>query len=253
MKPADTKVVLNRRSGCSCDGSDDYRSEQFSSVFIALKIVACIVIILSIIEFGVGGAASSIVVDTLTAAWWGGLLSIIAGILALVAYNRGFVIAAIVISSLAIVVAMSGALNDRAARSYFGDVSACSSISNAGATPVSYGSEGSYKYSQKCLSSAGTSAVPDVCYCSASSSISYLYYSYCREYTLASSAKTSGYNCGSLFTTYPNLLSASMTINSIITISAFILSIVSCVIACKPRDAYGSNETPFVGVASGDP
>jgi hypothetical protein len=119
---------------------------------------------------------------------------------------------------------------------------------------VNYGSAGDYKNSQKCLASAGSSAVPNVCYCATSTSTTYLYsYSYCREYTLASSAKTSGYNCGSLFSTYPNLLGASTGINSIIAISAFVLSIVSCVIACKPREAYGSNETPFVGVAHGEP
>jgi hypothetical protein len=176
MKAADTTVVVqDQRSGCSCDGSDDYRSEQFSPDFIALKIVACIVILLSIIEFGVGGAASSRMVGVvIPAAWWGGLISIIAGILALVAYNRGFIIAASVISSIAILIAIIAAIYDSAARTL-------------------------------------------------------------------------------LPTTYSSLLSASAAINSIIAISAFILSIISCVIACRPRKAYGSNETPFVGVAHGDP
>jgi hypothetical protein len=176
MKAADTKVVVQvERSGCSCDGSEDYSGEQFSPDFIALKIVACIVILLSIIEFGVGGAVSSTVVGVvISGAWWGGLISIIAGILALVAYNRAFIIAASVISPIAIIIAAIGAFYDGAARRV-------------------------------------------------------------------------------LSTTYSSLLSASAGINSIIAISTFVLSIISCVIACRPRKAYGSNETPFVGVAHGDP
>lgn len=242
-------VTVNPRSGCSCDGSIDYRGEQFSSIFIALKILAFIVVVLSISEFGVGGAASNVVIGQLGGAWWGGILSVLAGLLAFFAYNRGYIIAAIVIGSVAILPAISAAYVETLVLALLSNLIACTSQSSSKALPKDYGSESGYRDSRSCIARAGTKVVPDLCYCSRRSRFFISAFSYCEEYALTSSATASGMNCGSLFTNYPSLLFGSRVINILIIVFTILMLTVSCVISRKGRVIIV--ETPFVGVAGG--
>lgn len=239
-------VTVNPRSGCSCDGSIDYRGEQFSSIFVALKILAFIVIVLSITEFGVGGAAANVVIGQLGGAWWGGILSVLAGLLAFVAYNRGYIIAALVIGSVAILLAISAAYVETLVLAVLLNITACTSQSSSKALPQDYGSESGYKDSRACITRAGTKVIPDRCYCSKKSTFFISAYSYCEEYALTSSATASGMNCGSLFTSYPSLLFGSRVINILIIVFTILMLTVSCVISRKGRLIIV--ETPFVGV-----
>jgi hypothetical protein len=224
-----------RRLRCDCDGSDNYKGEHF---FIALSVLACITVIFSILEFGVGGAASNIVLEHTTTSKWGGIRSVIAGVLALVGYKRGFLI-----SSYAIAVAILGYWNDGLPSFFLSELTACTSQSSYGASPMDYGSNSSYENSRYCFKDVDTSVVLDTCYCSSFTKTLFMNIILCEEYTLTSSAKASGYNCGSLFTTYPTLPRAFWVLNKCIAMLAFIMSMASCAIARKPREILRHDET----------
>jgi hypothetical protein len=158
----------NDCAGCCGDnGNGDYKDEQRTSIFVALKAFGFILILLSIFEFGVAGAASNIALHGTGAFCFAGILSIIAGSLAVFSRNRGVVIAAIVIGSFAILLASIGTSFDGIFKNAALRLKACSNQSYSG-VQTDYGSRDCYSNSRRCLAEAGKSVVPDMCYCTSS-------------------------------------------------------------------------------------
>lgn len=253
-----SKVVVvatggNECAGCSGDnGNGDYKDEQRIPIFIALKTFGCLLVALSLFEFGVAGAASTIALENTTGFWYGGILSFIAGVLAIFCRNRGTVIAAIVLGSIAIIIAIVGASADSRSYDTVASITACTSQSSSSASPFDYGSESHYEDSRYCLDSAGTSVVPDRCYCSTSGTF-FSFFDNCDEYTISPTARAAGKDCGVLFTTYPSLLQGSTALNSLISIFSLVMTIIACVVTCKKRDGLLiEDKHPNVGVFGGD-
>jgi hypothetical protein len=253
-----SKVVLvatggNDCAGCTGDnGNGDYKDEQRTPIFVALKAFGCILVMLSIFEFGVAGAASNITLENGGGFWGGGVLSIIAGFLAVLSRNRGVVIAAIVIGSIAIIIAIYGAVADGAANNIALRVKACSSQSSYGSSINDYGSNDYYSQSRRCLADVGTNVVPDRCYCS-TTGVFFGFFPDCDEYTISPTARSTGQNCEVLFTSYPSLLEGSTALNSLISIFSLVMTILACVVTCKKRDALLIEDTtPGVGVSGND-
>jgi hypothetical protein len=253
-----SKIVIvttggNDCAGCTGDnGNGDYKDEQRTPIFIALKAFGCILVMLSAFEFGVAGAASNVVLENGSGFWGGDILAFIAGFLAIFSRNRGVVIAAIVVGSIAIIIAIVGALADSAAHDVALRVKACSSQSSYGSPIIDYGSQGHYEDSRYCLEKVGRSVVRDRCYCT-STGVFFSFYENCDEFTISASARSSGQNCEAIFTTYTSLLEGSTALNSLISIFSLVLTILGCVITCKKRDALLLDDAnPAVGIAGND-
>jgi hypothetical protein len=179
-------------------------------------------------------------------------LSFIAGFLAIFCRSRGIVIAAIVLGTIAMIIAIVGAAADGTAYDIVSSINACTSQSSSNASPFDYGSDSHYEDSRYCLERAGTSAVPDMCYCSTSGTF-FSFFDSCDEYTVSATARAAGKDCGVLFTTYPSLLQGSMAINSLISIFSLVMAIIACVVTCKKRDGLLiEDKHPNVGVFGGD-
>lgn len=250
-----SKIVIvatggNDCAGCTGDnGTGDYKDEQRTPIFIALKAFGCILVAFSVFEFAVAGAASNVMLENTAGFWYGGLLSFIAGFLAIFSRNRGIVIAAIVLGSIGIIIAIVGATVDSTSRDNVLRVNACSSQTSFAGPITDYGSSDSYVKSRKCLANFGTNVVPDRCYCTSTGAF-FGIWSDCDEYTISPSARSTGQNCGVLFTTYPNLLEGSIALNSLISIFSLVMTVLACVVTCKKRDALlFEDSAPGVGIS----
>lgn len=250
-----SKVVIvatggNDCAGCTGDnGTGDYKDEQRTPHFIALKAFGCILVVFSLFEFAVAGAASNVALENGGGFWGGGILSFIAGFLAIFSRNRGVVIAAIVVGSVGIIIAIVGATADSASRDSVLRIKACSSQSNYQEPIMDYGSSDYYSESRMCLAEVGNSVVPDRCYCTVSGSF-FSFFRNCNEYSISPGARSAGQNCGVLFTTYPSLLEGSTALNSLISIFLLVMTVLACVVTCKKRDALlFEDSAPGVGIA----
>ena len=105
---------------------------------ISIRVLGALIILFSVIEIGVGGAAYSFLTNVKVGAWWGSLLPIAAGVLALIYKPRGILIAAIVVSVIGAVVAVIASAVDGASAFIISLEQACVSSSGvySGATSI---------------------------------------------------------------------------------------------------------------------
>jgi hypothetical protein len=249
-----SKVVVVGTSGCCSvdDGTGDYKDEQRTPIFLALRAFGCILVTLSVFEFGVAGAAANITLENARGFWGAGVLSIVAGFLAVFPRNRGNVIAAIVIGTFAVILAIFGASADGASHDAVARVKACSSQSSYGSSINDYGSQDHFSDSRRCLANVGTNVTPDRCYCTATGGF-FSFFPDCDDYDISPSARSTGLNCEVIFTSYPSLLEGSVALNALISIFSFVMTILACVVTCKKRDSLTIEETtPGVGLAGND-
>jgi hypothetical protein len=90
-------------SKCSSDKQDPIALTNTIKAFGAFSIL------LSIVEFGVGGTAFTFFTNVKSGAWWGAIMSFISGVFAIVATNKSVVISVLVLSIIAVIVAAVGA------------------------------------------------------------------------------------------------------------------------------------------------
>ena len=201
-----------------------------------MRIFGVLAVIFSVAEFGLGGAATGFLVNPVESvgSWWVGLLSIAIGICGILTKNRGGVITIIILGSIAMLIAIAGAILDSYRLSDLSDLKTCvivdsSSYENSisGATDDTSVSE----MTVVCLRSFNDYTVPkDRCLCSTSASDAD-----CLIYQ-----PNSKYSCDDIMMTLPSVLKSSIAICSVI---AF-CSIVCCNGTAKKEKATDPEVQP---------
>lgn len=200
--------------GQKCCSQND-KPDKFV-ITIATRVIGAVLIVLSVVEFGVGGTAFGYFTNYSTGGWWGAIASFIAGILAVISKPRGVTIAGAVISSIGILAAIAASYLDAIDFLFFSSLQTCVSSSSG----TFYGvltPQTEYQVAT-CLSPSSTNFD---CLCTGSVATVYSCYAY------------NGHsNCGDILTTYPQLLSTSSGLTAALSALCFIYAILACVSAC---------------------
>jgi hypothetical protein len=217
-----TKIVINNNEGCCAN--NDINLDSVHSLL--LKIGGAFCIIFGVIEIGLGGTTYSYLDDLKLGAWWCGILTIIAGVCAAAAYNRGFVVAACVLASISTVITLIGSIVDGISAQFFRQLTACSSTNSATLLEYNYGSRDDYKYADQCQKKL--EYIADGCYCVTKNG------DICAEYTLSKYSMKNQQNCGNILGNYANTLSASTAFCVACLIMVLFISILTCTLLCCP-------------------
>ena len=203
-----------------------YSSESSDSVHVLLmRIVGSFTLAFGVVEIGLGFGIFTFLDHVKLGAWWVGFITVVAGLCAIAALNKGWVTATCVVASAACITAVVGAALDGIGSLTFQDLTACSSASKPNSQIYNYGSAADYQYSNACLA-ATSPLVPGVCYCIKSGG------SACSALSLAGSALYFHQDCGNILTTYANSLTASTAFCVLCFANVFTLFILSCVMLC---------------------
>jgi len=205
---------------------DSNTSSPNANVVLAMRVCGVLMILFSIVEFGIGGAAYRIFVDFKAGAWWAAILPFIAGVFAVVSQPKGIIIAGIVVSSLGVVTTLVGAITDSLSHDFALSQTACCS----------------YSSTSSCYSDSSSTAVSllDVAECIAGSAnaLDYLDGNFCEcvdvnNFCWLFEGEKSLGDCAIIFTTWPSLLSASTGVCAWLLIISFTYAILGCMSACS--------------------
>lgn len=160
--------------------------------------------------------------DVKLGVWWAAICPFFAGIFGIMTNNRCVVVSGCVFSVLGIIIGVIGTAVDSIASAIFAAESGC--VNNE--TGEVYGtSDGktlaldcSYQYS----ASSYYYSEQYQCICAGAGASCYYY------------DLTKGDNCGSVLSTYTQLISASAVMSALITLTCFIYSVLTCVVVCGP-------------------
>jgi len=227
---------MSAEKGC-CDNT----RQNPPSIINGMRVTGFLLFALSVAEFGVGGKVYGMMTNVKLGAWWGGILGALAGIFGIVAVPHGMIISAIVFGSFALVVAAVGSAVDGIAYLVFKSETSCADTSLVKGTYDYYngwtltsgtaGLYGDYEANGAVLLTCALANTGYQCVCTDG-------VTFCGLYDM-----TSGNTCGDILTVYTPLLQASTGLNAVISILAFIVSVIGCAAACncvKPLDD-GSN------------
>ena len=211
------------KGGC-CGELDD---ETHPSSIMMMRIFSVLAVIFSVVEFGLGGAATGFVINPAAyiGSWWVGLLPIAIGVCGIITKNRGGVIAIIILGSSAMLIAVAGAIIDSYRLSELSSLTTCVKVDSktyaysiSGATDDTSVSA----MSSACLSLFNDYNVPkDRCLCTSSENAN------CNSFQ-----PNSKYACDDIMVTLPSVLKASIAICSIIAFCSIVLAAVGCSIVC---------------------
>jgi len=183
-------------------------------LIMALRVFGGILAAFSIVEFGLGTAVYLYFTNVQLGAWWGAILTFVAGILGLFPKNKGAVIAGIVIGIIGMIVAAVGSTVDGIAALIFASEVTC--ISKTGVI------SGDTAYSSQVLICGVFGTLYDCSCMSAPSSGSQMCYFY------------NGHSdCGDILTSYTSMLKAASAINALLAVACFIFTILACSSACS--------------------
>lgn len=208
-----------------CPGSPDSSESSDSVHVLLLRIIGSFTLIFGVVEIGLGFGIFTFLNHMKLGAWWVGIITSIAGLCAIAAFNKGWVTATCVVASAACITAVVGAALDGIGSLTFQNLTACSSANNPNSQIYNYGSATDYQYSNACLAAASP-LVPGVCYCVTSGG------SACSALSLSGSALYYHQDCGNILTTYANSLTASTAFSVLCFVNVFTLFILSCVMLC---------------------
>eukprot|EP01038_Epipyxis_sp_PR26KG_P016408 gene16408-22373_t len=205
-----------------------------------MRIFGGILLVLGIVEFGIGGTIYGFLTNVHLGGWWAGILAVVSAILALVSTNRAVVVTGGVFAGIGIIIAIIAAIVDGLSSNVFRAFDGCYNPTNG----QTYGD-----FNLFCSTITSTS---HNCWCyqtvSATSSTT------CFGYNLAS-----GDNCDGILTKYAHLLSASTAFCSLIAIILLVYCIFTCVQCCctpqevpAPPVVVQGTATPVVVVATPD-
>ena len=183
-------------------------------LILAMRIFGAIIALFSIVQFGIGGAAYGYFTNVKLGAWWGSILTFVAGILGAYSKPKGTIIAGIVVGSIAFIIAAIGSSVDGVAALVFASENVCISSSGTISGDSTYSSQVSLCQ----LVQPGFD-----CNCaSATSSYSWTCFAYDGHS-----------NCADIMTAYPSLLKASSGMLAFLTVTTFVYTILSCASACS--------------------
>ena len=237
--------------GC-CSGCSELDDQVRASTLQTMRIFGAILIIFSVIEFGIGAAAHSYLSSPkiYLGSWWSGLAALITGICAVLKKTRGVVILIITFGTIASVIAVAGVVIDALAAADFENLIACGQMGSNLALTYSEGT--SYTEMNTIYYTCFNNYVAtsyDSCYCISSST------SGCQTYGL-----NSNYDCLAFKATLPKLVKTSAAMCSVLAICSLVLvSIGFSIICCSPtigtvvrKEPAGLVDNFVVGVNSND-
>jgi len=198
-----------------------------------MRILGALCLGFGIIEMIIGFIVYTFFTDLHLGGWWGAILTVIAGLLAVFSSNRGVVTGTCIVGSIGIVIAIIAAIVDGIASAVFKDFTACCNGDN-----VCSGSSSGKPYALACISNYDNRASSQ-CYCTDGSSGDTSWT--CWNYELSS-----GTDCNKILTTYTDELSASTAFLSFGAITLLILSVTTCSALCCAKPTSVNNP---VGVA----
>ena len=236
-------------NGC-CSGCNELDDQVRASTLQTMRIFGAILIIVSVIEFGIGAAAHGYLLSTkiYLGSWWAGLAALLTGICGVLNKTRGVVTLMITFGTIASLIAVAGAIIDAIASAKFQNVSTCLQWSSKGSAYIGDVDD----YTQTVVSSTCPWVYYnswDTCYCISSSTSDCLVYPLNREY-----------DCADFMKTLPKLLRTSAAMCSVLALCSLVLvSIGFLIVCCSPSIAKGEKKGPpglvdniVVGVNSND-
>lgn len=227
---------------CSCTDSSD---PPDSVHVLLLRIIGSFTLVFGGIEIGLGVGIFNFLDNEKLGAWWVGVITVIAGLCAIAAFNRSWVKATCVFSLAACATAAVGAALDGISSLVFQRLSACSSKNITSSQIYNYGSSSDYQYSNACLAAA-SNYVPNLCYCVTAGGSS------CGVFTLSGTAKSYNQDCGNILSTYANSLTASTAFCVMCFVNVAILFVLSSVmLCCVNRSVFGGTRNR--GMSRGSP
>ena len=222
------------KGGC-CGELDE---ETHPSSIKMMRIFGVLAVIFSVVEFGLGGAATGFLINPAAyiGSWWVGLVPIAIGICGMITKNRGGVIAIIILGSIARLVAVAGAIVDSYRLSELSGLKTCVRVDSksyaysiSGATDDTSVSAVTFA----CLRSFNDYTVPkDRCLCISSTDAD------CQLYR-----PNSKYSCDDIMMTLPSVLKSSIAICSILAFCSIVLAAVGCSIVCCTGTAEKESTT----------
>ena len=224
------KMAENKCSKGGCCGELD--EETHPTSIRMMRIFGVLAVIFSVVEFGLGGAATGILVnpEVYVGSWWVGLLSIAVGICGIITKSRGGVITIIILGSIAMLTAVAGAIIDSFTLTNLSDLESCQTI--PAWRMVTY-------RDVKCSLLSGASDSVVRCFCKRSK-----YNDNCIIYK-----PNPNYTCDDVLVTLPSLLKSSIGVCSVIAFCSIVLaavgrSIVCCTGTAKKETATKPEEQP---------
>ena len=212
---------------------EDFIEDEFA--LMVLKVMGVVVVVFSIIEFGVGGSAFSAFQNVKLGGWWIGLLSIPAGIGAVFANKRLYVMGTAVLAVLAAVLSFISTVLDG-----YGATTLHKMVTCSGGYTVYAGKRSGAAAAQNCLidfvtstafsySSYTARGIP--CSCVTDSGD-------CYNYRL-SYPSTYVDTCNDILTSYPKRVDASAVFSAFLLILTIGLSTVAITILTCPTGYIG--------------
>jgi hypothetical protein len=217
--------------GC-CSGCNELNDQVPASTLQTMRILGVILIVVSVIEFGIGATAhgyrssSTIYLGS----WWTGLPALLTGICGVLNKTRGVVISMITMGAIATAVAVAGVVIDAIAATEFSHIKSCARYSYDRGGICKYKSEGK-----------------ENCYCTSLKDTN------CHQFEVADK-----YDCDQFERTLPKYVKSSAAVCSILALCSLVLVSIGFLIICqsiaKPvtKDPTGLVDNVVVGVNSND-
>ena len=213
------------------EDTEDVIEDEFS--LMVMKLLGIVILVFTIIELGVGGAAYGALYNERYGGWWICFLSVPAGVGALLANKRIWVTATVVLAILAAILAFISTVIDGIAATKMRTFVTCSSW----LAPYNYAalscasnsiSKTSYSYSQ-------FKSISDICSCFPKGGNScYAFY--------VSNPVGSVKSCDDMLTSFPMLLDASTIFSTLLLITTIGLSTVGIMILTCPAGYMGGEK-----------
>jgi hypothetical protein len=205
------------------EDSEDVIEDEFS--LMVMKLLGVVILVFTIIEFGVGVAAYSALYNVKYGGWWIAFLSFPAGVGALLANKRIWVTATVVLAILAAILAFISTVIDGLAATTMHTFVTCDD--NSYCANSNFDSR-SYSYSD-------FRKISEICSCIPKSGKScYTYY--------VSYPQGSVKSCNDLLTSFPMLLDASTVFSMLLLITTIGLSTVGIMILTCPAGFMGGEK-----------
>ena len=208
-----------------CCGPDDISIDNVHGRL--LKIGGSLCIVFGVVELGLGAYAYNFLDYPQLGAWWCSILTVAAGIFAVAASKKGFVVTACVFASLSVVITLVGSIVDGISAQIFQSLTACSYTDPETSYISFYGHKGDYSAASECSEKESIFDPINACSCVDSGA-------FCMKYALSDIAKGSSQNCGNILSTYSNVLSASTAFCVFCLLAVFFVSILTCTLLCCP-------------------
>jgi len=219
-----------------------------------MRFVGAFIILASIVEWGLGGFVYSFFVFPKLGGWWGAILPFIAGVLFLLGWNKGYIIAGCVFSSIGLLITAIAAGVDGVAANIFRQFTCCANIEKSGSITIYGDKTGACAASVTAYFTLYPNYAPSHCACNnnPSGNPGNGMYFVPLTYELVDHTGGSDPNtCGDILTLYTPALAASTGFLAFLVIVVFIASVLSCSsLCCAPKVSLAAEDASKAGNAA---